>query len=100
MALLPIHNKLTQAVNPELSENSLTFQKNLNEDKTVRYFTRAQLDGLAQDFVDGLEKVDQVKFTTGVFRNRLNTDCFLSTIFIRMERRSTKCLYDTPTSFQ
>jgi hypothetical protein len=42
----------------ELSDNSITFQKNMSEEDTALYFSRQELDGLPQDFIDGLEKAD------------------------------------------
>lgn len=48
-------------INAKLSNLGIQFQNNMNEDKTELYFTTAQLKGVSQEFVKGLEKNDEGK---------------------------------------
>ncbi|ELR17536.1 peptidase family M3 protein [Acanthamoeba castellanii str. Neff] len=58
LMLSPEKREQLKAMRKKMSDNAITFQKNLNEDTTAFYFSREELDGLPQDFLDGLEKVD------------------------------------------
>jgi len=81
-----------------MSDNMINFQQNLNEDQTALFFTRDELDGLPQDFIDGLQKR-----TVGCpFRF-----CFFLALKVglnnsdRMERSpSTGCPCSTPSCYR
>lgn len=57
---LPIDKReRVRALKERLSSLTIAFQKNLNEDNTVLNFTRSQLEGLPDDFIDALPRVEQ-----------------------------------------
>jgi len=50
--------KRVKLITQQISEHSITFQQNLNEDTTEMRFTKMELDGLSEDFIESLSKVD------------------------------------------
>ncbi|KAM8962166.1 neurolysin, mitochondrial [Pelodytes ibericus] len=47
-----------KSIKKKINQLSIDFNKNLNEEATFLVFTKADLDGLPNDFIDSLEKVD------------------------------------------
>jgi len=41
-----------------MAELRIKFQQNVREDKTHALFTKEELDGMSEDYLSGLEKVD------------------------------------------
>lgn len=45
-----------KAIKKEMAECRIKFQQNINEDNTTLQFTREELDGMSDDFIDNLKK--------------------------------------------
>ncbi|KAJ3081939.1 hypothetical protein HK102_002022 [Quaeritorhiza haematococci] len=56
LALPPLQRERLKSIKKRISELGIQFSKNMNEDKTKCLFTREELDGLPEDFLQGLEK--------------------------------------------
>jgi len=56
LLLAPEKREQLKSLRKRMSDNMINFQQNLNEDQTALFFTREELDGLPQDFIDGLQK--------------------------------------------
>jgi len=53
-------------IKQKLSEKSIVFQQNLNEDVSKHYFTKEELDGLPDDFLESLTKNDEGKYAVSL----------------------------------
>lgn len=51
-------------IRKEMSELSIKFQQNMNEDSTYLTFTREELDGMKDDFIDNLKKEEDKYIVT------------------------------------
>lgn len=49
--------KEVKKIKKRMSELSIKFQRNLNEDNTKLFFTREELAGMPEDFIDDLTQV-------------------------------------------
>lgn len=49
--------KEVKKIKKRMSELSIKFQRNLNEDNTKLFFTREELAGMPEDFIDELTQV-------------------------------------------
>lgn len=56
-----IQNEVKQ-IKKRMSELSIKFQRNLNEDNTKLFFTREELAGMPEDFIDELTQVSFLSF--------------------------------------